>query len=86
MALATTLVSCAGLKKFPADNIYEVDIANKACGEYKIVDYERLLFEHVRDLPLSACEGVFGFSSKQIAPVMNWSRDAIIFVKQNCKK
>jgi hypothetical protein len=83
--MAVTLVNCASLKKFPAEYLYEVDMDNKVCGEYKVVDSERLLFEHVRDLPINSCNGVFGFSDKKIGPVLNWGRDAIIYVREHCK-
>jgi len=80
------LVSCGGkLPKFPAEYIYEVDLTNKACGKYKIVNAETLQFEFIEDMPLSACNGVFGFSSDNIAPVLDWSRKAIEEAKKSCK-
>lgn len=81
----TVLNGCAGLKKFPADKLYEVDFKNQVCGEYKMVDFEKLLFEHTADLPLSACDGVFGFPSNKISPVLNWGRDAIVYGKEKCQ-
>ena len=73
------------LPEFPARFIYEVDIQNKVCGKYKIVDPENLQVDFVEDLPLSECNGVFGFASTDIAPVLDWSRFAIEEMKKACK-
>lgn len=81
--IALALGSCA--QKFPAQFIYEVDLDNQVCGRYKVVDSERLTFEHDSDLPLSSCNGVFGFSSRDISPVLNWTRDAIKQAKEKCQ-
>lgn len=83
--MAISLSACASLPKFPTDYVYEVDIANKVCGRYKITNYQTLQFAHDKDLPLSACDGVFGFSSDKISPVLNWARDRAIEVQLRCK-
>jgi hypothetical protein len=80
-----TLVKCANVPKFPADYIYEVDLRNETCGQYKISNFERLTIIHDKDLPLSACQGVFGFSAKKISPVLNWGRDRIQEGKVRCQ-
>lgn len=87
-ALALSLlVSCNGnVPKFPAEFIYEADLQNKICGKYKVVNPETLQFEHVEDLPLSECNGVFGFSSTEIAPVLDWSRKMIQELKKALNK
>lgn len=81
---ALSLSSCAGLKKFPTDYVYEVDLHRQICGKYKIVDKERMLFEHDSDLPIMSCDGVFGFSTVDTPKVMDWGRDAIDYGKK-CK-
>lgn len=78
-------LGCAGLPPFPAKYLYEADLGNKVCGRYVVTDTERLLFQHDADLPLSQCDGVFGFSRKDISPVLNWSRDMIQYGKGRCK-
>ncbi len=80
-----SLTSCTGLKPFPAKYIYEIDLKNGVCGKYSIIDPQQLLFEHVSDLPLSACDGVFGFSSDQIGLVFDWSKTAIEKFNERCK-
>lgn len=87
MALSlSVLASCSKLEKFPSDFIYEADVKFQVCGKWKIVDHERLLVEHVEDLPLSVCDGMFGFSSADMPKVLNWSRAAIDKIKNNCGK
>ncbi len=83
--MALALLSCNTLPKFPTKYVYEVDLGNHICGRYEIVDYERLLFKHVEDMPLAACDGVFGFSADRIGPVMTWSRNVIKQYKDKCK-
>lgn len=57
----------------------------KVCGEYKIVNPEKFQFEHVRDLPLEACQGVFGFKDTDIAAIIDWSEDMQNYVKNKCQ-
>jgi hypothetical protein len=40
---------------------------------------------HVRDWPLSKCNGVFGFATGDIGRVFNWSERAQAYVEKNCK-
>jgi hypothetical protein len=74
------LVSCD--KPFPAKRMYETDTTNGVCGVYEISDFDRLLFTHVEDLPLGACNGTFGFSTEDTPKVLNWTRDAIQKAKE----
>lgn len=78
--MALALVSCGD--PFPAKFMYEIDIKNQTCGVYKIIDEERVLVEHFEDRPLSACDGVFGFSTEDTPKVMNWTRDVIKDAKE----
>jgi hypothetical protein len=83
--MVLALSSCGSIPPFPATHVYEVDVESGVCGRFKIVDEKRLLFEHDMDLPLTECDGVFGFSMKQVAPVMNWTRDRITEGQERCK-
>lgn len=65
--------------------MYEIDTANDTCGVYAIVDQERVIFEHREDRPLSACAGVFGFSTEDTPKVLDWSRDRIKDAKEKCQ-
>lgn len=48
------------------------------CGEYRIVDHERLLFEFSREIrPPERCPTVFGFKTSDAPYVMDWVRDRI---------
>lgn len=77
---STAITSCGG-EAFPAKFILEVDTKAMVCGKYKIVDPENLKFEHVEDLPLEACNGVFGFATRDVPKVLRWSRAKI---KESC--
>lgn len=83
--ILATLNGCASIPKFPAQYVYEVDLKANVCGQYKVVNYEKITLDHVADLPLSACDGVFGFSASTISPVLNWMRDRIVEGKARCR-
>lgn len=85
MACILLELGCAGIPTFPAKYLYEADLTNHVCGRYVVTDAERLLFRHDADLPLAQCDGVFGFSRKDISPVLNWSRDMIKYAKERCR-
>jgi hypothetical protein len=65
--------------------MFEVDVTNNVCGVYDIVDQERILFTHKEDLPLSSCNGVFGFSTSDTPKVIDWVRDRIKEAKEKCQ-
>ena len=70
------LTAC-GVPKFPADHVYEVDLVTRVCGQYKIVDHERMLFEFEKELTPEECPIVFGFKTGDVPYVMDWVRDRI---------
>lgn len=81
--IVSVLSGCASrLKPFPTDHLIEYDNKSKVCGYYKITDPENLKFKYVNDVP---CPAVFGFESKDIPNILNWSSDALDYVKNNCK-
>ncbi len=82
--LAASLLSCAGLRPFPVDTLYEYDAKEPICGEYKIVDVENLKYAWVRDIPLKDCPSIFGFTPKQIPKVLSWARDAKDYARAHC--
>lgn len=77
-----SLSGCASLKPFPAKYIYEVDTTYDVCGKYVIVDPESLQIDYVDDLPMTACDGVFGFSAEDMPKVLDWSEEAIKKAKE----
>jgi len=79
------LVSCSEAPKFPAKYIYEVDLQNDVCGKYEIIDSKKMTVRHVADLSLSQCQGVFGFSSKDIPKIFDWSADVQKMISERCK-
>jgi len=85
MALALSSVGCNALPKFPTDRVWETDTEFSVCGEYQIVDPKNMKVQHVRDWPLSKCNGNFGFATKDAGRVFQWSRRAQEYVEKNCK-
>ena len=83
--IAFAISGCAGLRKFPAKNIWETDMKAGVCGQYEIVDYENFKVRHVKDWPLSKCHGVFGFSTPDIPKVLDWGMDAKDYAERKCK-
>lgn len=79
------LSGCAGLAPFPTNMVWETDLKAGVCGQYKVVNPEKLQFAHVRDWPLSKCDGTFGFSAEDVPKVFDWARTAIQKCKQGCK-
>ena len=83
--LALALSACNNLPKFPTDRIWETDTEYGVCGEYRIVDATKMQVAHVKDWPLSKCNGNFGFATKDAGRVLQWSRRAQEYVEKNCK-
>jgi hypothetical protein len=81
--MALALVSCAD--KFPAKEMFEIDIANETCGVYELTDAERVLWTHKEDRPLGSCDGVFGFSRSDTPKVQDWVRDRVEEAKEKCQ-
>lgn len=85
--VTVVLSSCAGLKKFPAKYVYEVDLGNKVCGQYEITAYRpKLQFKHANDLSLNSCNGVFGFSTSDMPKVLDWADAAADAAEKKCSK
>lgn len=83
------LSGCAGLpcqRQFPTDRLWEFDPKYQTCAEYKVIDFERLLFGFVREVPMEQCPAIFGFTHDQIPKVLDWGRKQIQCAKEKCKK
>ena len=66
------LTSCAKTE-FPADYLYQVDVINKVCDQFKI-DKEKMQFQFEKAIPFDQCPVVFGFEQKDVGNVMNFLR------------
>lgn len=83
---ATSLSACSGLRKFPTKYVYEVDLKDKVCGQYEITQVRpELAFRYVKDMSLDACNGVYGFSTRDMPDVLDWLDDAGDYAEQKCK-
>lgn len=56
------------------------------CGEYKIKDAKNLKFTPVKDHPLAACRGVFGFKDKDFPAVIEYVQAVETYYKDKLKK
>ena len=85
LLLLLAVTACSGLREFPKDKMWEFDAAGNICAEYRIVDKERMLLEHIRDVPRAECPSIFGFKVEDISPVMDWTRDAMTYAREHCE-
>lgn len=76
------LTNCVATPKFPARELYEYDSALGVCGVYKIVNTEKIEFEFVKDIPLTECPTIFGFSAADAPKVLDWASDRMMEAKQ----
>lgn len=85
LALVSALImgnsSCesAGLRPFPVRELYVVDVTNKVCVRYPIIDAESMTVGDGVELSLSAkgpCDRLTGFKRSDFKAGQNWIRDA----------
>lgn len=79
------LSACQIVPQYPDHLVYDIDLDNKVCGEYVIVNKDALTFRWVRDLPLSSCNGNFALKPKDLSRIKNWSKDARKAIETKCK-
>ena len=83
--IACAVSACGKVPKFPTDRIWETSTVDNVCGEYKVTDTEKMQVKHVKDWPLSKCNGVFGFSTSDVPKVMKWGEKTQDYINANCK-
>ncbi len=81
-SIGLLLSCCAGVPKFPTEQLIEYDAKNKVCGQYRITDVEHFKFEHVKDID---CPSVFGFTAEDVPKVLNWAQDVQDYAHEHCK-
>lgn len=68
--------ACKDAPKFPDVQVFETaknpETKEYLCGEYKITDPKNFKITPVIDHPISMCEGVFGFKTKDFPTVIEW--------------
>lgn len=82
--LLISLTACQGAPKFPVKYVFETDTDNGVCGKYEIVDAAALKFKWIEDMPLTSCNGVMGFATEDVSPVMVWVRKMIKRAQEKC--
>lgn len=75
---------CSHAPEFPTKTIWEVDMGNSACGEYRI-DLVTQKKTYVKDWPIEKCDGVFGFSTEDVPKVFQWVSDMKTYCTKHCK-
>lgn len=86
LALLSTSLGCSQLKPFPEISKYVIDLPNKECGQFKLIDPENQTYEYVGSYPIEYCDGFFSMTPQDEILVKNWILDAKVFAEQNCKK
>lgn len=79
-----SLVGCQQLPKYPDHFIYDVDLDNKVCGEYKLNKKKKTL-TWVRDLPLSECNGNLSVKYADALRIKGWVIDVEKKWNEVCK-
>jgi hypothetical protein len=67
-------------KQVPVDHQYVVDLANKVCVKYQVVDKKNFTFGDGQELPLEPggpCDRMVGSSLNDFKTLQNWVRDQI---------
>jgi hypothetical protein len=66
----------------PLQYVYVVDVQHSICAKKEIVDKENLIFKHVEDLPLTACDGNVSIAKADFLEFKKWVRRAIDKLKE----
>lgn len=80
LSLFLTLPMACAVAPFPNERLYVVDLVNKVCAEYEVVDLHNVTFRWIRDLELlpgGPCDRMVGWSKDGFKKIQNWIRDAI---------
>ena len=75
--LTVSSLSCQTFKSaddFPAKYYYEVDLKNKFCGRWEILNGKTVNAFNDNNMPMSECDGVIGFKYDEFAKVQRWIR------------
>lgn len=84
LVIVMSIMACSGLRPFPTDSIYVIDVGHQVCGMYQINDFNSFHVQWVRDLPLKSCDGNVSLARKDYLPVKKWIEDTISKY-QECK-
>lgn len=81
-SIVLALSACQSAPKFPVTDFYEYDPDLNTCGLYKLVDFDRIQFDHVKDMALADCPALFGFTSMDTPKVLEWAAKMIEYSKR----
>lgn len=85
MAISLLMAACDD-EQAPIDYLYVVDVQHSGCAKKEIVDKESLIFRHVEDLPLIACDGNVSVAKEDWLGLRSWIRSAIRKLKECASK
>lgn len=85
IALTTLNLSCVGFPELPDLHPFDVDIEHGVCGEFRVVDKEKLTFEWVADHDLSKCNGFFALSPEDMNALKSYLKEARRTWEKKCK-
>lgn len=82
ISLTVGISGCSCLQEFEKNHkLYEIDVKNNVCGEYKIISVRDDKYQWERDLPLSSCDGYFSLSPEGFNAARRCAKKTI----DNCK-
>lgn len=82
LTVASFLLCACGDEEIPIDYAYMIDVPHSICAKYEIVDKENLVFRHVEDLPLIACDGNVSIAKEDWPGLRTWIINAIQKMKE----
>ncbi|MBY0413711.1 MAG: hypothetical protein K2Q18_06080 [Bdellovibrionales bacterium] len=86
LLIIASLFGCKqGLPEFPANYIYVAYPDKQECTKHEIIKKDPITVDNGVYIPWSDCPHVFGFSQDDIAPIMDWMRNAQEEAKKRCK-
>ena len=82
LALSLSIIGCNQAPKFPESmHKYAIDLPNKKCHEFVMVDVEKQTYKFVQSLSIESCDGYFAANPSETVTVSNWIRDVISWAK-----
>jgi len=78
-------LSCVEFPTLPDLHPHDIDLEHGLCGEFKIIDKDKLLFEYVQDHDLSKCNGYFALSPEDMQALKSYLKEARQTWEKKCK-
>ncbi len=72
LILSLFLFGACSDRPFPVQYVYVVDVQHSVCSKNEIIDQAKLIFKHIEDLPLAACDGNVSIAKDDFPSLKKW--------------